>query len=83
MTTRKTTAHLLTALAGRINNMLLVGDRVNMQYEGRHVNGTVAVIHETPTGDMTYWIDGDDGENCLVFDDNDVKIINADYALDF
>jgi len=54
-----------------------------MQYEGRRVYGTVAVIHETPTGDMTYWIDGDDGENCLVFDDTDLKIINADYAVDF
>lgn len=63
--------------------MLLVGDRVNMEYEGRRVNGTVSVIHENMRGDMTYWIDGDDGENCLVLDDTGVKIINADYSVDF
>jgi|APGre2960657423_1045063.scaffolds.fasta_scaffold12263_3 hypothetical protein len=74
---------MVITAAGRTSNMLLVGDRVNMQYEGRRVYGTVAVIHETPTGDMTYWIDGDDGENCLLFDDTDLKIINADYAVDF
>ena len=63
--------------------MLLVGDRVNMEYEGRRVLGTVAVIHENPQSEMTYWIDGDAGENCLVFDDSEIKIINCDYSLDF
>lgn len=74
---------MATMAAGRTNKMLLVGDRVNMQYEGRRVNGTVSVIHENPQGDMTYWIDGDDGENCLILDDSEVKITNADYMLDF
>lgn len=63
--------------------MLLVGDRVTMEYEGRRVYGTVSVIHENPQSEMTFWIDSDDGENCLVFDDSEIKIINCDYALDF
>jgi hypothetical protein len=54
-----------------------------MEYEGRRVYGTVSVIHENPQSEMTYWIDSDDGENCLVFDDAEIKIINCDYTLDF
>lgn len=63
--------------------MLLVGDKVYMPYHGRHVSGTVAVIHENKEGEMTYWIDGDDGENCLVFDDSEIKITNCEYDLEF
>lgn len=54
-----------------------------MMYENRDVTGTVSVIHENTQGGMTYWIDSDAGENCLIFDDSEVKIINADYSLDF
>jgi len=57
--------------------MLLVGDEVSMKYEGRRVIGTVAVIHEDSKGGMSFWIDGDNGENCLVFDDSDIKVISA------
>ena len=63
--------------------MLLVGDRINMEFESRRVSGTVSVIHENPAGEMTYWIDGDDGENCLIFDDSELKITNVDYSVDF
>ena len=63
--------------------MLLVGDKVNMPYEGRNINGTVTVIHENNEGNMTYWIDSDDGENCLIFDDSEVTVTNTNYMLDF
>ena len=73
----------LTASVERSIKMLLVGDRVNMDYEGRRVIGTVSVIHENQRGEMVYWIDSDGGENCLVLDDSEIKIINCDYSLDF
>lgn len=54
-----------------------------MPYEGRNINGTVTVIHENNEGNMTYWIDSDDGENCLIFDDSEVTVTNTNYMLDF
>jgi hypothetical protein len=41
--------------------MYLVGDRVEMPTVIGSVYGTVSRINESPHGEMTYWIDSDDG----------------------
>jgi hypothetical protein len=68
---------------GRSIEMLLVGDRITMKNEGHRAYGTVSAINENSYGEMTYWIDGDDGENWLVVDDSDLSVLHPNYELDF
>lgn len=63
--------------------MLLVGDRVTMTHENNRVFGVVSCINENNEGEMSYWIDGDDGENWIIVDDTDLSVLHPSYDLDF
>lgn len=66
-----------------MNKMYLVGDRLKFPHNGSTSTGTVAVIHEGVDRGMTYWIDEDNGENVLLFDDaENVSLIDPDF-MDF
>jgi hypothetical protein len=63
--------------------MYLVGDRLTFPHNCSTSTGTVRVIHESQNGSMTYWIDEDNGDNVLLFDDaENVALIEPEF-LDF
>ena len=63
--------------------MYLVGDRLSFPHNCGTSTGTVAVIHENQNMSLTYWIDEDNGDNVLLFDDTEnVSLINPEF-LDF
>jgi hypothetical protein len=63
--------------------MYLVGDRLTFPHNCSTSTGTVRVIHESQNGSMTYWIDEDNGDNVLLFDDaENVSLIEPEF-LDF
>jgi hypothetical protein len=63
--------------------MFLVGDRLSFPHNCSTSTGTVAVIHENQNMSLTYWIDEDNGDNVLLFDDAiNVSLIESEF-LDF
>jgi len=74
---------MVITAAGRTSKMYLVGDRLSFPHNCATSTGTVAVIHENQNMSLTYWIDEDNGDNVLLFDDAiNVSLIEPEF-LDF
>jgi hypothetical protein len=77
------TRTMVITAAGRTSKMYLVGDRLSFPHNCSTSTGTVAVIHENQNMSLTYWVDEDNGDNVLLFDDAiNVSLIEPEF-LDF